>query len=60
MRARRISCRVTEEEWQAIWDYCERTDHIDIAALVRKAVFAHVRRDKRRLGTKYHDTLCVD
>ena len=60
MRTRRISCRVTEEEYEAIKAYCKATDHIEIAALVRHAVFGHMRRDKRRVDPKYHRTLGIE
>ena len=60
MRTRRISCRVTEEEYAMIEAYCKVSDHIDVAALVRHAVFGHMRRDKRRVPERYSTTLGLD
>ena len=56
MRTRRISCRVTEDEYAMIEAYAKAVDR-DLAGLVRHAVFSMLRRDRRRVRVTYHALL---
>ena len=54
---RRISCRVTEEEYAMYRDYCHNTDRHHVAELIDHALKWALRQDKRNVPEKYHGLL---
>lgn len=56
MKTKRITARVTDEEYAMIEAYARMVDR-DMAALLRHSIMSLLRRDKRRVDERWHELI---
>ena len=59
MRTVKVGAYFTPAEYDMLWRYSKAVDR-DMAGLVRHALFSALRRDRRRVDTKYHSLLEIE